>query len=97
MLVTEYAHQAGQWQTIRQYYRFAPDLPQDDNLRPPRDPCPGCGRPLSAPVLRTHECLGGREGYPRIPQVKVRIRLQRDQALINEYIRARGHRTVSTE
>ena len=94
MLVTEYAHIDRQWNEIRQYYRFSPELPQDDNQRPPRDACPGCGRRFSVPVLRTHECLGGSSEYPRIAQTKVRVRLNQDPDLIRQYIQSRRYPTV---
>jgi len=96
MKITEYARTQGRWQLVRDYYWFVSHHLPDDNLRPPRDPCPGCGRLFSAPSLRAHECLGGTAGYPRLPNARRLAVLQADPDRLREYLASRDHHTVST-
>lgn len=97
MKITEYARLDSQWQEIRQYYWFPAPVPDSDLIRQPRAPCPGCGRALSNPALRQHECLGGRTGWPRITGARVRTRLEQDPQLLREYIRTRRHPVLESD
>lgn len=97
MIVQEYVQIDGQWQEIRKYYRFPVELPRTDSLRPGRQECPGCGQRFTAMLLREHECLGGREGYPRLSRVYLRTRLAHAPELIRAYIDSRGHPVTETD
>ena len=98
MLITEYARIQAEWQPLREYYWFPVPVPA---IRPgprvvKRQPCPGCGARLTALNQREHECLGGRDPYPRLTQRRLRTRLAHDEQLMQEYIATRSHATVST-
>ena len=97
MKITEYARINQAWQPVREYYWFAPEEPRDtENLRPPRRPCPGCGRDFSAAFIRAHECLGGRPGYPRLPNARTKNLISQDPERLREYMRSRRHHTITT-
>jgi hypothetical protein len=98
MKITEYYRINQAWHAVREYYWFTPEEPTDtENLRPPKRPCPGCGRDFSAAFIRSHECLGGTPGYPRLPNARTRNLISQDPERLREYMRTRRHLTVSSD
>ena len=98
MKVTEYLRTQRAWQPVREYYQFRSTQDVTDPAHDKRaEPCPGCGRKMRPLALQAHECMGGAEAWPRLPNQR-RSRLQKiDPDLVREYIRTRRHHTVSTD
>ena len=99
MRITEYARIQRTWEPVREYYWFPTAVPA---IRPgprvvQRAPCPGCGARLTALNQREHECLGGQEPYPRLPNARIRSRLGPDPQRLREYMDTRRHPTVVSD
>ena len=66
MKITEYRLTARGWQAGKSYYWFPGDRAILPWARSQTEPCPGCGRLMTALQQTDHQCLGGTEAWPRI-------------------------------
>lgn len=100
MLVTVYQRRRTGWRQVKQYYEFhVPDAERiPGTLEVPKQPCPGCGKRMSANAQNQHTCFGGTDRYPKINNDRFRVSAERANAqAVEDYIKSVKHKVVISD
>ena len=91
MLITVYQWIEKKWEVVHQYYWFKTSTMDENQMvemetrtrhpLKPRYKCPGCDETFTEVSIRSHRCIGGNKGFPKLCLVNRRLKKQSAKSL----------------